>query len=86
MWTDTPGLLQALWAENKGQVECNSHSPPINKKEGLVAMDAEKAEVLSVFLASVFTGSQVSQVSGVAEAAGSGWRSKVPPTVSKEQV
>lgn len=61
MWTDTPGLLQALWAENKGQVECNSHSPPINKKEGLVAMDAEKAEVLSVFLASVFTGSQVSK-------------------------
>lgn len=61
MWTDTPGLLQALWAENKGQVECNSHSPPINKKEGLVVMDVEKAEVLSVFLASVFTGSQVSK-------------------------
>lgn len=86
MWTDTPGLLQEHWAENEDQVECNPYSPPINKKEELVAMDVGKAEVLDVFLASVFTGSQVSHVSGVAEAAGSDWGRKVPPTVSEEQV
>lgn len=84
--TDIPGPLQEHWAENKDQVECNSHSPPINKKEELVAMDVEKAGVLSVFLAPVFTGSQVSHVSGVAEAAGSDWASEVPPTVGEEQV
>lgn len=49
-------------------------------------MDLEKAGVLSVFLAPVFTGSQVSHVSGVAEAAGSDWASEVPPTVGEEQV
>lgn len=50
--TDTAGLLQEHWAEKRGQVECDAHSPAINKKEELVAMDVEKAEVLSVFLAS----------------------------------
>lgn len=49
-------------------------------------MDVEKAEVLSGFLASVFTGSQVSHVPEVTEAAGGDWGSKIPPTVSEEQV
>lgn len=46
----------------------------------------EKAEVLNEFLASVSTGSHVSRVSGVTEAAGGDWGSKVPSTLGEEQV
>ncbi|RMC07580.1 hypothetical protein DUI87_17054 [Hirundo rustica rustica] len=49
-------------------------------------MDVKMAEVLSAFLASVFTGSQVSHVSGVAEVMASDWGNEIPPTGRKEDL
>lgn len=47
--------------------------PPINEKGEQVTKDLEKAEVLSEFFASVFTGSQASYFSQVPEPPGGGW-------------
>lgn len=44
----------------------------------------EKAKVFSKFFASVFIGSQASQVSHVHEPLGWGWGSKILLTVNKE--
>lgn len=44
-----------------------------------------QAEVLK-FCASAFTGSQDSNVSQVPELLGRGWRSRIPPSIRKEQV
>ena len=52
----------------------------------MVTTDTEKAEVLSNFFASVCTGRWASQVFHFPEPVGGGWGSKVPPTVSEEQV
>ena len=57
----------------------------INEK-GKPVTDMEKAEVVNKLFASVFTASQASHISQVPEHLRSGWESKVPPTVSKEQV
>lgn len=46
----------------------------------------EKAKVLSKFFASVVTGSYASHASHVSESLGKVWESKIPLTVSKEQV
>ena len=63
-----------------------STAPLITEKEEQSIVNIEKAEVLNNFSASVFTGTQASHISHVPEPFGRRWRSKIYPTVSKEQV
>lgn len=46
----------------------------------------ENAGVLIKIFASVFAGSQASHISQIPETPGGHWESKLPPTVSKEQI
>ena len=70
---------QKRWA--KESVPCMR-----NEKAKLASTDMGKAEILSEFIASVFIGHQASHVSWVPELLYKHWGSKIPPTVSKEQV
>lgn len=58
---------------------------PLTNGDGVQVMtDVGKAEVLN-FFASVFTSHQASHIS-LSLTLGRGWESRIPPTVSKEQV
>jgi len=58
----------------------------INENGEMFSTEMDKAEVLSKFFASVFTGSQTSITSHIPEPLGGSWGSKMSSTVSKEQV
>ncbi|GAB0178437.1 mitochondrial enolase superfamily member 1 [Grus japonensis] len=58
--------------------------PLRNETGDLVTQDMEKAEVLSDFFASVFTGKYLSHTVQVAE--GRDWENAEPPTVGEDQV
>jgi len=60
-----------------------SIAPLIKEKGEMTTTDLETAEVLNKFFSSAFTSSQASYIP---EPLGSVWESKIPPTVSKEQV
>jgi len=61
-------------------------SPLINEKGEVAIVDTEKAEILNMFFALVFTGNQASHIFHVPEPPVRGWGSKIPPTVSRERV
>ena len=58
--------------------------PLRNERGDLVTQDMEKAEVLSDFFASVFTGKSLSHFVQVTE--GRDWENAEPPTVGEDQV
>ena len=57
-----------------------------NGNRALRKVNVEKAEILNKFFALVFTSSRASHVSRFPEPVDVGWGSKVPHTVSEEQV
>ena len=60
--------------------------PLINERGELTSTGMEKAEVLSIFFASVFTATQASHISHIPEPSGRALRSETPLTVREDQV
>ena len=84
---DVKGNKKSFYRYISDKRKTRENVGPLQKEMvDLVTCDMEKAEVLSNFFASGFTGKCSSHTAQVAEGKGRDWENEEPPTVGEDQV